>query len=140
MAPVTQPGRVEHLDPGGLHKNPAFTQVVSVSGTVKTVYVGGQDAVDASGTIVGKGDIRAQTEQIFKNLRAALAAAGAGLEHVIKWNVYVVQGQPLQPGFEVFRREWGDRPNPPAITAAFVSSLAHPDFLAEIDAVAVVPQ
>ena len=102
------PDSVEHLNPDGLPKNPAFTNVVAVSGAVKTVYVGGQDAVDASGAIVGQGDLRAQTEQIFKNLGAALAAAGAGLEHVIKWNIYVVQGQPLQAGFEVFQRESGD--------------------------------
>jgi hypothetical protein len=54
-----QSGRVEHINPSTLPKNPAFTQVVAVSGMVKTVYVGGQDAVDASGVIVGKGDLRA---------------------------------------------------------------------------------
>jgi enamine deaminase RidA (YjgF/YER057c/UK114 family) len=104
------------------------------------VYVGGQNAIDASGAIVGKGDIAAQTEQILANVQACLAAAGAGMEHVVKWNVLIVQGQPLLPGFQVFQRVWGDRPNPPAITSAFVAGLAHPDFLAEIDAVAVVPQ
>ncbi|MBE7556243.1 MAG: RidA family protein [Anaerolineales bacterium] len=131
---------IQHLNPDGLNKNPAFTNVIVVSGSVKTVYVGGQDAVDASGAIVGKGDIKAQTEQIFKNLQTALAAAGATLEHVIKWNIYVVQGQPLQPGFEVFQRVWGQRPNPPAITGVYVAGLANPDFLCEMDAVAVVPQ
>src|SRR5512141_1569595 len=109
-------GEVQHLNPDTLPKNPAFTNVVVVTGPVKTVYVGGQDAVDASGAIVGKGDIRAQAEQVFKNLQTALAAAGATLEHVIKWNIYVVQGQPLQPAFEVFQQVWGRRPNPPAIT------------------------
>jgi enamine deaminase RidA (YjgF/YER057c/UK114 family) len=70
---------------------------------------------------------------------AALAAAGAGLEHVIKWDIHVVDGQPLEPGFEVFKRVWGDRGEPPVITGVFVAGLAHPDFLVEIDAVAVVP-
>ena len=101
---------------------------------------GGQNAVDASGTIVGKGDIKAQTEQVLKNIQAALSAGGAQLEHVIKWNLYVVQGQPLQAGFEVFQRVWGRRPNPPAITMAFVAGLANPDFLVEMDAIAVVPE
>lgn len=132
-------GSVHYLNPDGLANNPAFTNVVVVSGPVKTVYIGGQDAVDASGAIVGKGDIAAQTEQVMRNIQAALEAAGAGLEHVIKWNVYIVQGQPLQPGFEVFQRVWGRRPNPPAITGMFVAGLAHPDFLVEIDVVAVVP-
>src|SRR5512144_800158 len=124
-------GQVEYINPDTLNKNPAFTNVVTVTGPVKTVYVGGQDAVDASGNIIGKGDIKAQTEQVLKNIQAALSAGGAGLEHVIKWNLYVVQGQPLREGFEVFQRFWGRRPNPPAITAAFVSGLAHPDFLVE---------
>lgn len=131
---------VQHLSPEGLNKNPAFTNVIVVTGSAKTIYVGGQDAIDAAGNIVGKGDIRAQTEQILKNLQTALAAAGARLEHVIKWNIYLVQGQPLQPGFEVFQRVWGHRPNPPAITMAYVAGLANPDFLCEIDAVAVVPE
>jgi enamine deaminase RidA (YjgF/YER057c/UK114 family) len=133
-------GAVQHLNPDALVKNPAFTNVVVVTGAVKTIYIGGQDAVDSTGAIVGKGDIAAQTEQIMQNVQAALEAAGARLEHVIKWNVYVVQGQPLQPGFEVFQRVWGHRPNPPAITGMFVAGLAHPDFLVEIDVVAVVPQ
>ncbi|MBI1879354.1 MAG: RidA family protein [Chloroflexi bacterium] len=135
---MTSQSYVQHLNPDGLIKNPAFTQAVTVSGPVKTVYVGGQDAVDASGAIVGKGDIRAQAEQVLKNLQTALAAGGASLEHVIKWNVYIVQGHSLQPGFEVFQRVWGNRPNPP--TVLFVAGLAHPDFLVEMGSVAVVPQ
>jgi enamine deaminase RidA (YjgF/YER057c/UK114 family) len=137
MAPA---GQVQHVNPDNLNKNPAFTNVIVVTGSVKTVYVGGQDAVDASGTIIGKGDLKAQTEQVLKNIQVALAAGGAQLEHVIKWNLYVVQGQPLRAGFEGFQRVWGNRPNPPAISMAFVSGLAHPDFLVEMDAIAVVPQ
>ncbi len=133
-------GQIEYLNPATLNRNPAFSNVVSVTGPVKTVYVGGQDAVDATGAIIGRGDFQAQTEQILKNIAAALAAAGARLEHVIKWNLYVVQGQSLREGFEVFRRVWGNRPNPPAISFMFVAGLAHPDFLAEMDAIAVVPE
>jgi enamine deaminase RidA (YjgF/YER057c/UK114 family) len=67
-------GVVEHLNPEELHQNPAFTNVVTVTGPAKTVYVGGQNAINASGEVVGKGDLAAQTEQIFHNLEAALAA------------------------------------------------------------------
>jgi len=135
----TIPGSVQHLNPETMHHNPAFSQAVAVSGAVKTVYIGGQNAVDVSGAIVGQGDIAAQTEQVMRNLQAALAAGGASLEHVIKWNLYLVQGQPLQPGFAVFQKVWNRRPNPPAITMAFVAGLANPDFLIEMDAIAVVP-
>ena len=138
--PATARGQVQHINPDGLVKNQAFTNVIIVTGPVKTVYVGGQDAVDASGAIIGQGDIQAQAEQVLQNLQRALEAGGAGLEHVIRWNVYVVQGQSPQPAFEVFQRVWGGRPNPPAITLLFVAGLAHPDFLLEMDAVAVGPQ
>ncbi|MCC7451293.1 MAG: RidA family protein [Anaerolineae bacterium] len=131
---------VQHINPDTLNKNPAFTNVIVVSGPAKTIYIGGQDAIDATGTIVGKGNIKAQTEQVLKNLQAALAAAGATLENVVKWNIFVVQGQSLQAGFEAFQAVWGRRPNPPTITMAFVAALANPDFLVEMDAIAVIPQ
>jgi enamine deaminase RidA (YjgF/YER057c/UK114 family) len=73
-------------------------------------------------------------------VETALAAGGAKLEHVVRWNVYIVQGQSVLPGFDAFRRAWGDRSNPPAVTVLFVAGLANPDFLVEIDAIAVVPQ
>jgi enamine deaminase RidA (YjgF/YER057c/UK114 family) len=130
---------VQFINPPTLNKNPAFTNVVVVTGSVKTIYVGGQDSVDSSGTIVGKGDFRKQAEQVLVNIQSALAAAHAELHHVIKWNMFVVQGQDLRTGFAAFQQAWGNRPNPPAITFSFVSGLAHPDFLLEMDAIAVVP-
>ena len=136
---MTTTGQVQFINPDTLNKNPAFTNVVVVSGSTKTVYIGGQDSVDSSGAIVGRGDFQAQAEQVLKNIQAALAAAGAELHHLIKWNIFVVQGQDLRAGLAVFRRAWGNRPNPPAISVLFVSALAHPDFLLEMDAIAVVP-
>jgi enamine deaminase RidA (YjgF/YER057c/UK114 family) len=94
---------------------------------------------DADGSIVGICDIAAHTEQVLRNLLTALAAAGAGPEHVVKWNVLVVDGQDFAAGYAAFQRVCGDRPNPPLITAAVVKGLAHPDVLVEMDAIAVVP-
>ena len=113
---VESTGSVRYINPDSLNKNPAFTNVVVVEGNVKTVHIGGQDAMNASGEIVGKGDIVAQTEQVLANLRAALAAGGADPEHVIKWNLYVVEGQPLEAGFAAFQNAWPQTPNLPAIT------------------------
>jgi enamine deaminase RidA (YjgF/YER057c/UK114 family) len=95
--------------------------------------------VDASGAIIGKGDFKAQSEQILKNIQAALEAGGAQWEHVIKMNIYVVQGQSLQEGFAAFQSIGGNRSHPPAVSVLFVAGLAHPDFLAEIDVIAAVP-
>ncbi len=130
---------VQHLNPEGLPRNPAFSQAVSVSGAHKVVYIGGQNAVDGSEAIVGKGDLATQTRQVFRNLEAVLAAAGARLEHVVKWNIMVVAGQPIPSAFQVFQEEWDSKANPPAISVSIVAGLANPDFLIEIDAVAVVP-
>jgi enamine deaminase RidA (YjgF/YER057c/UK114 family) len=136
---MTPSATIEHLDPDGLVRNPAFTNAVAVSGPVKTVYVGGQNGVDATGAIVDKGDIGAQATQVFANLQTALAAAGADLGHIVKWTIWVVEGQPLEPGIAAFQRAWGRRPNPPAISVAIVSGLALPDALVEVEAIAVVP-
>ena len=134
------PGKISYLNPEGLHRNPAFTQLVVVSGRTRTAYIGGQNAVDRSGSIVGKGDIGAQAEQVAKNLLVALAAADAQVDQIVKWTVYVVQGQPVGPALGAFQRVFGTPPNPPTISVLGVAGLAHPDFLLDVEAVAVVPE
>jgi len=128
---------VQHLNPEGMHKNPAFTQAVVVEGAARTIYVGGQNAVAADGTVVGRNDLAAQTEQTFANLELVLREAGATIHDVVKWTLYVVQGQDIRPGFAVFQRIWGQHPNPPVISFNFVAGLANPEYLIEVDAIAV---
>jgi enamine deaminase RidA (YjgF/YER057c/UK114 family) len=98
-----------------------------------------QNAVDAAHNIIGKGDIAAQTEQVLKNIQTCLDAAGAKRDHIIQWNIYVLQGQPIEPAFAVGQRWWGNLPNPPLNTVIFVAGFSPPDFLVGIDAIAVVP-
>ncbi len=129
---------IDHLNPDGLHKNPAFSQMVSVKGLPQTIYIGGQNAVNAKGEIIAKGDLAGQALQILKNLEIALQAIGANPANLVKWNIYVVEGQDPRRAIEVFGKHWGRRYLPPAITVLFVSGLANPDFLMEIDAIAVV--
>lgn len=133
------PGIIKFLNPQPLHHNPAFTQVVTTEGPGKTSYVGGQNAVRSTGEIVGRSDLTAQTEQVFENLKAALEAAGAGFENLVKLTIYVVQGQPIYEEFQVSRKYLGHLQNPPAISVLVVAGLANPDFLVEIDATAFVP-
>jgi enamine deaminase RidA (YjgF/YER057c/UK114 family) len=133
-------GSVSYLNPDGLHKNPVYSQVVAASGRVRTIYVGGQNGVDTAGAVVGKGDIGAQAAQVARNLQAALAAGGARAEHVVKWNVYIVEGQAPEPAMGAFQKVLGPLPNPPAITVLYVAALENPDVLLEVDAVAVVPE
>lgn len=132
-------GSVEYINPEGLPKNPAFTQVVVASGPVKTIYIGMQNAVDGARNIVGKGDIAAQTEQTLKNVEVCLEAAGAKPEHIVMWTIYIAQGQSIQVGAAVGQRWWGNRPNPPANSVVIVAGFTPPDFLVGIEAIAVVP-
>lgn len=132
--------KIQHINPDRLSKNSAFSQVVTTQGNGKTVYIGGQDAVNAQGEVVGKGDIAEQTEQVMKNLQTALLACGATFDNLVKLCIYVVQGQDLYRGFQVSQKFLGDLKNPPAISVLVVAGLANPDFLVEIDATAFIPE
>ena len=117
-----------------------FTQVVSVkSGETKTVYISGQVAIDREGNSVGKGDLGTQAAQVFENLTVALESAGAKPADVVKLNMYVVNMKP-EDGKTVglARRKWFSQENLPASTMVGVVSLVSPDFLLEVEAIAVV--
>lgn len=129
----------QHINPEGLYKNPAFSQVVTTQGYGKTVYIGGQDAVNAQGEVVGKGDISKQTEQVMKNVQTALTACGATFDNLVKLSIYIVQGQDLYRGFQASQTFFNNLTNPPVISVLVVAGLANPDFLIEIDATAFIP-
>lgn len=131
--------KIELISPEGLHKNPAYSQVAVVEGNNKTIYIGGQNAVDKDGNIIGKGDIEAQAQQVLKNLETAVKAGGGSFENIIKWNIYILQGQSTEKALKVFQGPVSKMKNPPLITGVFVSALANPDFLLEMEVVAVVP-
>lgn len=131
---------IQHINPDGLIKNPAFTNAISISGNTRTIYVGEQNANNAAGEIVAKGDFKGQTVQTLNNIRTALQAAGADIDNIIKMAMYMVQGQKLQEGFEAFQQTWGMLKNPPVVSALFVSALANPDYLIGIEVIAVVEE
>ncbi|MFD6896407.1 RidA family protein [Rhodococcus sp. NPDC060086] len=123
------------VDPDELAYSPAFAQgVIAPAG--KTVYVGGQLGTDGSGAMLD--GIEAQTVQAMKNVLAVLAAAGSGTEHVVKLNIYLVDGVDAQVGYAASRSVWGDRRT--AITVVTTAGHARPGALVEIDAIAVVPE
>ena len=128
--------QVTDLNPAELPRNPAFSQGVQVSGPATTIYVGGQNAVNAAGEVVGD-DIATQTTQAVRNLERVLADGGAQLEDVVSWTISVVDGQDLRAGFGAFQQVWGTRSDPPAISVAVVAGLANPAFLVEVSAIAV---
>jgi len=127
--------KLTHLNPDTMHKNPAFSQGVSVEGSTRTIYVGGQNGVDADGKVVAA-DLAKQTEQAFKNVLSVLAAAGAAQENVVKLTIHLVQGGAIEQAFGAAQRVWGRHAT--AISVLQVAALANPQFLVEIDAIAAL--
>lgn len=126
------------INPEGLVKPGVYTPAIRVQGGT-TIYISGQVSQDAEGHLVGKGDLLAQTEQVYKNLGLALTGAGATFADVVKLNVYVVGFQPQQRALlQSVREKYVSKENPPASTLVGVQALARADFLVEIEAVAVV--
>ncbi|MBF6301866.1 RidA family protein [Nocardia amamiensis] len=80
-----------------------------------------------------------KARQALANLQTCLAAAGASIEHVVKWTILIREGESLQDGFAAFGEVWGRRPNPPAITVAQVAGFAVPGAVCELEAIAAVP-
>jgi enamine deaminase RidA (YjgF/YER057c/UK114 family) len=124
-------------NPPTIHAPRGYSHVVETSGPSRTVYIAGQVGMAPDGKIAP--DFRAQVTQCFDNLKAALAAAGAGFEHVVKTTNYFVDIGQL-PAFREIRDRYFDTKAPPASTAVQVAKLAAPEFLFEIEAIAVVPQ
>jgi enamine deaminase RidA (YjgF/YER057c/UK114 family) len=125
------------INPDDLPVPPTYTQVVIATGTA-TVFIAGQEPEDAGGNLVGPGDLAAQARQVFGNLGRALAAAGARPDQVAKITIYVVRHRPeYLPVIEQARvAVFGE--HKPADTLVGVERLSRPEYLIEVDAIAVI--
>lgn len=126
---------MKRSSPSTLHKPVGYTHVVEAA-PKRTIYVSGQVAFDQAGALVGAGDLRAQTEQVFKNLRAALESAGATFDDLAKITVFMLDASQIQVYRDVRDRYLPK--NLPASTLVQVPRLARPEWLIEIEAVAVL--
>lgn len=128
---------LQRLNPPGLSTPTGYTHIVSAKAG-RTIYISGQVAYDAHGQLVGRGDLTAQTKQVFANLDVALKAAGATFNDVVKTNYYMLDASQVQVIRDIrslhFTKEL------PATTLVQVSRLANPDFLVEIEVIAVVAE
>lgn len=129
----------QYLNPKELNVPRFYSHAVTASGAAKLVYISGQVSWDAGGNVVGKGDMRAQSEQVFRNVTAALAAAGAGWGDVIKMNGYMVgmHAERVNAYREV-RSRFLKEGALPASTLVGVERLVDPELLLEVEVVAVV--
>jgi enamine deaminase RidA (YjgF/YER057c/UK114 family) len=130
-----QSGLLRFLNPAGLSTPTGYTHVVIPQGG-RPVFIAGQVANDKSGTVVGKGDFRAQTKQVFENLKTAVEAAGGTMADVAKITIYVTDLSQVAALREIRQQYFTG--NPPASTLVQVVSLARPEYLLEIEAVATV--
>lgn len=131
---------INAINPESMMQPRGYSQIIAVSGPHKTIYIGGQNAVDKDGTIVGKGDLASQTKQVLTNIEKALAASNCTFRNVVKWTIYLVQGSDPAIGFAAFQKRFGVLLNPPVITVIFVAGFVSPEFLIEIDAIAVIEE
>lgn len=131
-------GAVRFVKSENLPPSPGYSQAVEIR-RGRIIYVAGQVALDRSGKVLGEGDMRAQAQQTFENLKAALEASGAKFEDVIKLNYYFSDITQLSVVREV-RDQFINTANPPASTAVEVKRLFREPFLIEVEAIAVVPE
>lgn len=132
--------RMTHLTripaPDGVAPAAQYTHVVT--GTGRLVAVSGQLALDEDGALVGEGDAGAQARQVFQNLRRCLAAAGATFDDVVKLT-YFVTDMAHMPAVRAARAAHLPDDRLPAASAVQVAALVRPEFLLEVEALAVVP-
>ena len=132
---VAQGARLRHVNPPTLSKPTGYTHIVAPQ-RGRLVFIAGQVAADKTGNVVGAGDFKAQTKQVFENLKAAVEAAGGTMADVAKINVYVTDLSQIAAMREI--RQQFFTGNPPASTLVQVVSLARPEYMLEIEAIAVV--
>ena len=124
------------LRPEGLVRSPAFTHVAVVPPGATIIYIGGQNAVDGDGTLVGGDDVAAQTQQVMTNLHVALAAGGATVQDLVMMTILLVEGADLAEAYPVAAAELAGAA--PPVVAARVAGLGVPGALLEVSAVAAV--
>ena len=129
---------VKFIKSDTLPPSAGYSQAATVS-SGRLIYIAGQVAMDPSGKLVGPGDFRAQAEQTFENLKAALAASGAGFDNVVKLNSYFVDIKQA-PVFREVRDKYINAAHPPVSTAVEVRRLVREEWLLEVEAIAVVPE
>ena len=127
------------ISPSNMAKPPGFSHVVEVTGPSRTIYIAGQVGLDPAGKLAGApGDFHAQAVAAFENLKRALAAVGAGFEHVVKLNNYMTDIATQLPIYIEVRDRYVNREHPPASTTVEVAKLAFPTLLYEVEAIAVL--
>lgn len=130
--------KVEYLTPDTLFKSPVYSQAVVIPAGAELVIVGGQNGVGTDGKVVSM-NVAEQSAQAIDNVERALAAAGCTMDDLVQVRIHMMLGIDLEAAFGAWMKKRGGKPNPPVVTGSFHPALASPDFLIEIEALAVRP-
>ncbi|WP_454048926.1 RidA family protein [Cellulomonas sp. Marseille-Q8402] len=128
---------ITRLQPAGLVVSPAFSHVAVVPAGATTLYVGGQNGVDATGAVVSD-DVAEQSVRAVENARTALAAVGASVGDVVQWTVLIAEDADLRAAYGAVAPLLAGAGTPPLVTAARVAGLGVPGALIEVSAIAAV--
>jgi enamine deaminase RidA (YjgF/YER057c/UK114 family) len=124
------------IQPKGLaDPRPRYSQGILAEGG-KVLFIAGQTASDANGNVIGKGDIKAQTRQVFDNIKAVLEAAGGSFDNMVMTTTYITDRK-YREGYNEVRRDIYKK-DPPTSTLVIVSGLANEDYMIEIAGIAVL--
>lgn len=126
------------INPDALHRSPHYSQATLVAPGASLVFVRGQDAVDATGALVGAGDAVAQTRQVMANVAACLSAAGVTTSDLVSLDVRVVGGVDVAAAQQA-AAAYLDPESPPLVSVSIVAGLALQGALIEASAIAAVP-
>jgi enamine deaminase RidA (YjgF/YER057c/UK114 family) len=134
---ASMPDNVRFSNPDTMQKPPGYSHVVEIIGPGRTVYFAGQLGIDKTGRMGATA--REQTEIAFENVKAALASVGAGFEHVVKLNNYIVDIATNIAHYREVRDKYVSTGAPPASTTVGVPTLARPGAVIEVEAIAFLP-
>lgn len=126
---------ISFLQPDGLVSSPAFSHVAVVPPGATTIYLGGQNGVDETGTVVSD-DVAEQSRRAIDNAEVALRAAGATLADVVQWSVLFVDGVDLAAAYGAIAPRMARDGAPPLVIAAGVATLGVPGAVIEVSAIA----
>ncbi|HEY7296666.1 MAG TPA: RidA family protein [Xanthobacteraceae bacterium] len=134
-----QTASVRHTNPPGMSSPPTYSQVVEVNGPHRIVFLAGQTGQDTNGKVV-PGGIRPQATRVMENIKTALASVGGGFEHIVKLNTYMLDIDRDGPAYREVRTSYfSNKSTLPASTLLQVSRLANPEYLLEVEVLAILP-
>lgn len=133
--PSFQKMKIERINPPGSTQPTAYTHLVRAG---NTLYISGQVASNEKGELIGKGDMGVQVKQVFENLKTVLASQGATFDNLVKITIFTVSIDEFRKAADIREKYTGGRA--PASTLVEIDRLASPDYLVEIEGIAVLGQ